>query len=46
VEVLADPALEPGSVRLESAAGTLDASVDTQLEEIERGFADLVRGSA
>lgn len=45
VEVMADPALEPGSVRIESAAGTLDASVDTQLDEIERGFADLVRGS-
>ncbi len=46
VEVLADPALEPGSVRIESSTGTLDASVDTQLEEIERGFADLMRGSA
>lgn len=46
VEVMADPALAPGSVRIESSGGTLDASVDTQLDEIERGFANLVRGSA
>jgi flagellar assembly protein FliH len=45
VEVMADPALAPGSVRVESGAGTLDASVETQLAEIERGFADLVRSS-
>jgi flagellar assembly protein FliH len=46
VEVLADPALAPGSVRIESGGGTLDASADTQLDEIERGFADLVRGAS
>lgn len=46
VEVVSDATLAPGSVRIESAAGTLDASVDTQLDEIERGFADLVRASA
>lgn len=45
VEVMADPALAAGSVRIESSGGTLDASVDTQLDEIERGFADLVQGS-
>ena len=43
IEVVADPGLAPGSVVLESDRGTLDASVDTQLDEIERGFADLVR---
>jgi len=43
IEVVADPALAPGSVVLESDRGSLDASVDTQLDEIERGFADLVR---
>src|ERR1700733_14929881 len=42
VEVLADPNLEPGSVILESSRGLLDASVDTQLAEIDRGLADLV----
>jgi flagellar assembly protein FliH len=44
VEVLGDPNLLPGGVLLESSRGLLDASVDTQLAEIERGFADLVRG--
>jgi flagellar assembly protein FliH len=42
VEVLADPNLVPGSVILESGRGLLDASVDTQLAEIDRGLADLV----
>jgi flagellar assembly protein FliH len=42
-EVVADPALERGAAILETNHGTLDASVDTQFEEIERGFADLVR---
>ncbi|HTC88135.1 MAG TPA: FliH/SctL family protein [Bryobacteraceae bacterium] len=42
VEVLADPNLVPGSVILESSRGLLDASVDTQLAEIDRGLADLV----
>jgi flagellar assembly protein FliH len=46
IEVLADPALAPGSVILESDRGFLDASVDTQLVEIERGFADQVRRSS
>jgi flagellar assembly protein FliH len=44
VEVIADSSLAPGSVLIESAHGTLDASVDTQLAEIERGFADLAGG--
>ena len=43
VEVIADPGLEPGAVILDTARGALDASVQTQLSEIERGFADLVR---
>jgi flagellar assembly protein FliH len=46
VEILADPSLAPGSVLIESSHGTLDASVDTQLAEIDRGLADLVRGAA
>jgi flagellar assembly protein FliH len=45
VEVLADANLAPGGVILESSRGLLDASVDTQLAEIERGFADLAGGS-
>jgi flagellar assembly protein FliH len=43
VEVAADPVLERGAVVFETTRGALDASVDTQLAEIERGFADLVR---
>ena len=43
VELIADPALERGALVLEANSGSLDASVETQLAEIERGFADLVR---
>ena len=46
VEVLADPNLPAGGLILESSHGLLDASVDTQLAEIQRGFADLARGPA
>jgi flagellar assembly protein FliH len=45
VEIAADASLASGSVLIESDRGTLDASVETQLAEIERGFADLVRAS-
>jgi flagellar assembly protein FliH len=43
VEVVGDPSLARGAAILESSRGALDVSVETQLEEIERGFADLVR---
>ena len=43
IEVAADPSLEPGAAIFETAHGSLDASVETQLAEIERGFADLIR---
>lgn len=43
VEVISDPGLERGAVILDSSRGALDASVETQLAEIERGLADLVR---
>jgi len=45
VEIIPDAALARGAVIFESSRGVLDASVDTQLAEIERGFADLVRTS-
>jgi flagellar assembly protein FliH len=41
IEVVGDSALERGGAVFETARGNLDASVETQLEEIERGFADL-----
>ncbi|MBV8553642.1 MAG: hypothetical protein JOY54_20275 [Acidobacteriaceae bacterium] len=38
--VVSDPNLTPGSIVFETGFGELDASVDTQLQEIQRGFAD------
>lgn len=43
VEVVSDPGLERGAAIFDSSRGTLDASVETQLAEIERGLADVVR---
>ncbi len=43
IEISPDPSLERGAVILETSRGNLDASVETQLKEIERGFLDLVR---
>jgi flagellar assembly protein FliH len=43
VEVVPDPAREPGSVIFETQRGNLDASVESQLQEIERGLADRLR---
>jgi len=46
VEVLPDPSQEPGSAIFETTRGNLDASVDAQLQEIERGLADRLRRQA
>jgi len=46
VELVEDASLGPGSVLIDSSRGVLDASVDTQLAEIERGFADVVRSGS
>jgi len=43
VEVLPDNSLTPGGLIFETALGDLDASIDSQLNEIERGFADAQR---
>jgi len=43
VDVIPDPSREPGSVVFETSRGNLDASVETQLQEIERGLADRLR---
>ncbi len=40
VAVIPDPACEPGAVVFETDRGNLDASVDSQLQEIERGLID------
>lgn len=43
LEIIADPSLPPGSAIFETTRGEFDVSAHTQLEEIERGFADLVQ---
>lgn len=43
IEVVPDPALERGGAVFETSRGSLDASLTTQLKEIERGFTDIVR---
>lgn len=40
VEIIADPAQEPGAAIFEMPRGNLDASMDSQLREIERGLVD------
>ncbi len=43
IEVVPDAAREPGAVIFEADRGNLDASVDSQLQEIERGLIDRLR---
>jgi flagellar assembly protein FliH len=40
VDVVGDPSCEPGAILFETTRGNLDASVDCQLQEIERGLID------
>jgi flagellar assembly protein FliH len=42
LEIIPDPSLGPGSAIFETTRGEFDVSAHTQLEEIERGFADMV----
>jgi flagellar assembly protein FliH len=46
VEILPDASREMGTVVFETQRGNLDASVDSQLQEIERGLADCLRRQA
>ncbi len=46
IEVIADTALEKGSAIFETGRGSLDASVETQLVEIQRGLVDLMESSS
>lgn len=43
LQIVADAALESGACILETSRGGLDASVETQLREIERGLVDRIR---
>jgi len=45
VEVIPDRTLERGSIILDTKRGHIDASVQTQLAEIETGFADRIAAS-
>jgi flagellar assembly protein FliH len=40
IEVAPDPTLEPGACIFETGRGNVDAGIDSQLLEIERGLAD------
>jgi flagellar assembly protein FliH len=42
IEVVGDARLERGAAIFETSRGTMDASVETQLAEIQHGFADLM----
>jgi flagellar assembly protein FliH len=42
IKIAADPSLRRGSLVIESSRGTLEASIDSQLQEIQRGFIDIV----
>jgi flagellar assembly protein FliH len=44
IQVIPDQTLELGAVLVETSRGCLDASLETQLDEISLGFADLARG--
>jgi flagellar assembly protein FliH len=43
IELKSDPSLQCGDVLFETAQGTMDASIEMQLREIERGFADRLK---
>jgi flagellar assembly protein FliH len=43
IEVVADTLRDPGVVIFETSRGNLDASIESQLNEIERGLADRLR---
>src|SRR5579863_302428 len=43
VELITDSSLQCGDVLFETAHGNLDASIESQLSEIERGFADRLK---
>ena len=46
VQVVGDPGCAPGALVFDTERGSLDASVESQLQEIERGLADRLRKQA
>ena len=45
VHIDPDPECAPGTLIIHSAEGTIDASIDTQLQEISRGLTDRLAGA-
>jgi flagellar assembly protein FliH len=45
VNIVSDPNCEPGTLVIHFSEGVIDASIDTQLEEINRGLADRLAGA-
>jgi len=43
VEVISDAGFQRGAAVFETSRGDLDVSIETQLAEIERGFADVLK---
>ncbi len=43
IQVLAEAGLEPGAVLFDTTRGSLDASLETQLQEIQRGLSDRIQ---
>lgn len=43
MEIVPDTSLQPGDLLFETPQGALDASIEMQLREIERGFADRLK---
>jgi flagellar assembly protein FliH len=46
LEIVSDSSCPPGGAVFETSRGELDASVDTQLAEIQRGLVDLIKRRA
>jgi flagellar assembly protein FliH len=46
IRIHEDASLEPGAVIVETARGAIDASLETQLDEISRGLADALAGGS
>ncbi|HZK56891.1 MAG TPA: FliH/SctL family protein, partial [Clostridia bacterium] len=44
IEIKKDPALEDGSIIIETVSGTVDASLQTQITQIEQMFYEILEG--
>lgn len=44
IEIKKDPALKDGSIIIETTSGTVEASLQTQIAQIEQTFSDILKG--